>query len=104
MDAPVRFAQIIEFETDRIDEIRRLAEEADERFAGREHGPVRRLVLQDRNQPHRYLVVIEFDSHEDAVRNNDDPDTGKLAEQMAALCTRPPAFTDCDVQERADFT
>ncbi|MCH0562708.1 MULTISPECIES: hypothetical protein [unclassified Streptomyces] len=104
MDAPLRFAQIIDFETDRIDEIRRLAEEADERLADRAYGPTRRLVLKDRNQPDRYLVVVEFDSHEDAVRNSDDPETGKLAEQMAALCTRPPAFTDCDVQERADFT
>ncbi|MFF9620954.1 hypothetical protein [Streptomyces griseosporeus] len=103
MDAPQKFVQIIDFETDRIDEIRQLAEEANQQFAGREYGPVSRLVLKDRNQPNRYLVVIEFDSYEEAMRNSSDPDTGKFAERMAALCTRAPSFTDCDVQERTDF-
>lgn len=37
------------------------------------------------------------------MRNSDDPETTKFAEQMAALCTRPPSFTDCDAQETTDF-
>ena len=69
----------------------------------RQAGPTRRLVLKDRGQANRYFVVIEFDSYEDAMRNSDDPETTKFAEQMAALCTRPPSFTDCDVQEMTDF-
>ncbi len=104
MDAPMKFVQIIDFETDRIEEMRALAEDSEKRLAGREGGPTHRLVLKDRNQPGRYLVVIEFDSYEDAMRNSEDPETTKFAEQMAALCTRPPSFTDCDVQEMTDFT
>ncbi|MGW1723856.1 hypothetical protein ACWCQK_13115 [Streptomyces sp. NPDC002306] len=99
----MKFVQIVDFETDRIDEMRALAEDADQRLADRDGGPTHRLVLQDRNQPNRYLVVIEFDSHEEAMSNSDDPETGKFAEQLAGLCTRPPSFTDCDVVESTDF-
>ncbi|MFE5817665.1 hypothetical protein [Streptomyces sp. NPDC056479] len=99
----MKFMQIIDFETERIEEMRALADETEQRLAGGNGGPTRRFVLKDRGQPNRYLVVIEFDSYEDAMRNSDDPETTKFAEQMAALCTRPPSFTDCDVQEMTDF-
>jgi uncharacterized protein (DUF1330 family) len=98
MGASTTFVQIIDFETDRIEEMRALAEETNQRLAGR-GGPTYRMVLKDRNQPNRYLVLIEFDSYEEAMHNSEDPETGKFAQQMAALCTRPPSFTDCDVQE-----
>ncbi|WP_327427885.1 MULTISPECIES: hypothetical protein [unclassified Streptomyces] len=99
----MKFVQIIEFETERIEEMQKLAEDADKRMAGRSGGPTHRLVLHDRNKPNHYLVVIEFDSHEDAMRNSNDPETTKMAEQMAALCTRPPSFTDCDVREMTEL-
>jgi hypothetical protein len=99
MGASTTFVQIIDFETDRIEEMRALAEETNQRLAGRGDGPTYRMVLKDRNQPNRYLVLIEFDSYEEAMHNSGDPETGKFAQQMAALCTRPPSFTDCDVQE-----
>ncbi|MFF4300773.1 hypothetical protein [Streptomyces sp. NPDC001601] len=98
------FVQIIDFETDRIDELKALADEMGSRLDGRENSPIRRLILRDRNRPGRYLGVIEFNSHEEAMQNSDDPETSKFAEQMAALCTRPPSFTDCDVVDLTDFT
>lgn len=103
MSTPQRFVQILEFETDRIDEMRALAAEGEQRLTGRTDGPTRRLVLKDRNRPNRYFVVVEFDSHEEAMRNSDDPETGKFAQAMAALCTTPPSFTDCDVEDTAEF-
>lgn len=103
MDAPMKFVQILDFETDRIDEMRALSEEMDKKFAGRSGGPTHRLVLRDRNTPGRCLVVIEFDSYEEAMRNSNDPETTKMAERMAALCTRPPSFTDCDVLEMTEI-
>ncbi|MFJ3668574.1 hypothetical protein ACIPSE_19235 [Streptomyces sp. NPDC090106] len=98
MDAPTKFVQIVDFETDRIEEMRELADETDKRTAGRSGGPTRRLILKDRNRPNRYLAVIEFDSYEEAMANNNDPETTRFAEGMAALCTRPPTFTDCDLE------
>ncbi|WP_405971452.1 hypothetical protein OG496_16980 [Streptomyces sp. NBC_00988] len=103
MDVSKKFVQIVDFETDRFDEMQAVAEEADKRMAGRAGGPTHRLVLRDRNNPGHVLVVIEFDSYEDAMRNSQEPETGKMAEQMAALCTRPPSFTDCDVLDMTEF-
>ncbi|MEV1064500.1 hypothetical protein [Streptomyces sp. NPDC050263] len=103
MSTSQRFVQIVEFETDSIDEMRALAEEGEQRLTDRADGPTRRLVLKDRGRPNRYLVVIEFDSYDEAMRNSDDPETGKFAERMAALCTRPPSFTDCDVEDTTEF-
>ncbi|MFJ1810920.1 MULTISPECIES: hypothetical protein [unclassified Streptomyces] len=103
MGTSQRFVQIVEFETDRIDEMRALVEEGEQRITGRADGPKRRLVLKDRSRPNRYLVVVEFDSYDEAMRNSDDPETGKFAERMAALCTSPPSFTDCDVQDTTEF-
>jgi hypothetical protein len=37
------------------------------------------------------------------MSNSNDPETGKFAQQMAALCTRPPSFTDCDVLDMTEF-
>ncbi|WP_327716435.1 hypothetical protein OG381_14020 [Streptomyces sp. NBC_00490] len=97
MDAPMKFVQIIDYETDRIEEMQALGRQAEEQFAGRTDGPTHRMVLRDRSNPNRYLVVIEFDSYEEAMRNSGDPETGRFAEQMAALCTKAPTFTDCDL-------
>jgi hypothetical protein len=99
----MKFVQIIDFETERMDEMRELIQEAEKRAAGRSGGPTHRMVLQDRSRSNRYLVVIEFESYEDAMRNSNDPETTKMAEKLAALCTRPPSFTDCDVREMSEL-
>jgi quinol monooxygenase YgiN len=93
------FVQVIDFQTDRIDEMRSLARNMEQRFGSTEHGPMRQVVLKDRNQPGRYLEVLVFKSRDDAMRTGQSPETSKFAEQMAALCSRPPAILDCDIVE-----
>ena len=90
MDAPMKFVQIIEFETERIDEMRELARR-DGATGGRPQraAPRAALVLRDRGQvPTAISALIEFESYEDAMRNSDDPETTRIAERMAALCIR----------------
>ncbi|MFE0104381.1 hypothetical protein [Streptomyces sp. NPDC059009] len=99
----MRFCQIIDFETDRIDEMRELIGQFDQQNAGRAGGPTHRIILQDRDNPRRYLVIVEFASHEDAVRNNERPETQQLSERLIAMCTRRPGFTDCDVREMTEL-
>jgi hypothetical protein len=36
------------------------------------------------------------------MTNRNDPETGKMAAKLAALCTRPPVFTDCDIREQSE--
>ncbi|CAM5364954.1 hypothetical protein [Streptomyces avidinii] len=97
----MKFAQIIDFETQRIDEARDLlrAYEEQARAQGRTGAPTARTLLRDRANPNRYLAVVEFDSHEAAMANSSAPETSELAEQLSALMTRPTVYTDCDVHD-----
>ncbi|MEV7414750.1 hypothetical protein [Streptomyces sp. NPDC089919] len=101
----MKFAQIIDFETERADELREAIRRYEEtaRAQGRKPAPTHRTLLRDRANPNRYLAVIEFDSYEDAMANSNAPETGELAATLASLCTRPPAFTDCDLTESEDL-
>jgi hypothetical protein len=98
----MKFVQIIDFETERIDEVRGMMRDYEEqaRAQGRSTAPTGRMLLRDRANPSRFLAVVEFPSHEVAMANSDAPETGELARQLSALMTRPPVYTDCDVVEQ----
>ncbi|MFG3508994.1 hypothetical protein ACGF5F_26230 [Streptomyces sp. NPDC047821] len=99
----MRFTQIIDFETEHIDELEAFLEERRTALADKDYGPVDRILLRDRDRPNRYLAIVGFASHEDAMRNNDDPETQKIAEKMAKLCPKPPVFTNCDLLEQEEL-
>ncbi|MEV5609192.1 hypothetical protein [Streptomyces sp. NPDC052225] len=99
----LKFAQIIDFETQRIDEMEELLDQFQERMAGTPGGPTHRIMLADRDTAGRYLAVIEFDSYDDAMRSNERPEVSQLNEQLSAMCTRPPAFTNCDVRDAREL-
>ncbi|MDH6519839.1 hypothetical protein M2164_006451 [Streptomyces sp. SAI-208] len=99
----MKFVQIIGFETERLEEMRELMEEAGRRNAGREGGPTHRMLLKDRDKPNHYLALIEFDSYDEAMRNSDDPETGKLAEQLGALSMGERVYINCDVLESGEL-
>ncbi|NGO78126.1 hypothetical protein G6045_21015 [Streptomyces sp. YC504] len=98
-----KFVQIIEFETQKIDELRKLLERFEQKMQGKSGGPTHRILLQDRDKSGRYLAIIEFESHEAAMRNNDRPEVAKLNEQLTALCTRGPSFTNCDLKDSREL-
>jgi quinol monooxygenase YgiN len=94
------FIQIIEYETDRPDEMQALGEARMNEASG--PPPFARLaVTQDRDRPNHYMTIVEFSSYEAATANNDDPATQKFAADMAALCTSPPTFHNLDVRMTA---
>ena len=91
------FVQIMEFETLRIDEVEALSkkmqlERGDALLASKA------TITEDRDRPGHYFVIVELDSYEEAMRNSNDPVTGKYAEQMSALLTGPPIFHNFDVR------
>ncbi|MFI7137795.1 hypothetical protein ACIBQ5_08580 [Streptomyces massasporeus] len=69
----MKFVQIIEFETERLEEMQQVLDEAGQRNAGRAGGPTHSTLLKDRDKPHRYPALIEFESFGEAMRNSDDP-------------------------------
>jgi hypothetical protein len=91
------FIQIIEYETDRPDEMMALGNENMERVG--DAPPFTRVtVTQDRDNPSRYLTIVEFPSYEAAMANSEDPGTSEFAARMAALCTSGPVFHNLDVR------
>jgi hypothetical protein len=54
-------------------------------------------VCQDSDKPGQYFTIAEFDSHEEAMRNSQMPETTKLSEQLAALADGPATFYNLDV-------
>jgi hypothetical protein len=100
------FIQIIEFRTSRWEELQALAQEfEDSRNSEAASGasPTRLHVVADRDDPGRFLNIVEFESYEVAMENSNRPETGEFASRMAALCDGPPTFHNLDVKYEADI-
>jgi quinol monooxygenase YgiN len=90
------FIQIIDNTTSRMDEIEALSEQMRTEMAG--ESTVRKVtVTQDRDRPGHYLIIAEFDSYEDAMKNSEHPATQAFAAKMAGLADGPPVFYNLDV-------
>jgi hypothetical protein len=95
------FVQIIELKTSHPDELNALtAEFRAERTASNDPMPVSRgTFTADRDRPGYYLNIVEFDSYEAAMANNDAPSTTKFAARLAELCDGPPKFYNLNTIE-----
>jgi quinol monooxygenase YgiN len=91
----MKFLQTIQYRTTRFDEVEKLLDQFTAATVGT-RTTERAVVGRDRDQPDTYLTVVEFASYEDAMRNNDLPETAQFAEQMAKLCD-DVTFTNLDV-------
>jgi hypothetical protein len=91
------FIQIIEYETDRPDEVRALGEAERSRMPQANEG-FRLTVTRDRDRTNRYVTIVEFPSYEAAMANSERPETAEFARQMAALCTNGPSYQNLEVQ------
>jgi len=90
------FIQIMEMHTSKIDEVEALARKMQEE-RGDGNLATRATVTQDREKPGRYLVLVEFASYEEAMKNSNDPITSRYSEKMGALLDSPPQFQNLDV-------
>lgn len=92
------FVQMIEFSTTRPDEVRALIDEYRASTEGvRTAGQGK--ACADRDQPNRYVTIVEFESYEDAMKNSELPETSAMAAKMMELCDGPPTFRNLDVLE-----
>jgi hypothetical protein len=103
LELPVgAFVQLIEFRTDRIDEVQDrgrewLQEIGSDRTA--------RWMVQgaDRNDRGRYVQLVAFPDHEAAMANSKHPATGAFAAKLGGLCQGEIGFADLDVRAIEDF-
>jgi quinol monooxygenase YgiN len=90
------FIQIIEYKTSRFDEVQQLGMDFREQARARGGGPVRVTISKNRDIENSYLTIAEFESHEAAMANSNDPSTQQFAEAMSKLCDGPPNFYNLD--------
>ncbi|MGW4160975.1 hypothetical protein [Streptomyces sp. NPDC004788] len=98
----MKFVQIIEYKTRRIDEFNTLLDSWVEKNAGNRVA-TRALQVRDRDADNVYLNIVEFPSYEEAMENSERPETAEFAAQVAALCDGPPVFRNLDVLNERTF-
>lgn len=90
------FIQLIEFSTNQPGEVERLLEQWRAATDGKR--TVRRsITCLDRDQPRRFMAIVEFDSYEAAMENSNLEETEDYAEQLMKLADGPPVFRNLDV-------
>ncbi|AUG75030.1 hypothetical protein CFP65_0044 [Kitasatospora sp. MMS16-BH015] len=98
----MKFIQIIEYRTRRIDEFNELLDGWVEQNAGHRLASWA-LQTRDRDGEDVYLNIVQFPSYEQAMANSDRPETAEFATRAAALCDGPPKFRNLDVLNVRDF-
>ena len=92
----MKFVQIMEFQTSRTDEMDALEQEWRQATEGR-RTLSREMKAQDRDRPGTNVLIAEFPSYEAAMKNNDLPETQKIAEEMAKLAEGGITFRNLDI-------
>lgn len=90
------FVQIIEYETDRQDELDRLFDTWTTATEGKRTA-THEMHTRDRDHPSRFVDIVEFPSYDAAMRNSDLPETRRIAEEIRALCSDGPRFLNLEV-------
>jgi hypothetical protein len=91
----VKFAQIIEFTTTRVDEFNARLDDWKATTEGRRI-PHRAVLRKDRDEDNVYLLMVEFSTHELAMENSARPETGEFAAFLTEISDGPLKFRNLD--------
>lgn len=92
------FIQVVEYETDRPDEVRKLGEQWMREIPA--EGPTRATLAEDRDKPGHFVMVAEFPSYEQAMAHSKLPQTSKYAEKMQKLARGKPRFVNLEATQQ----
>jgi hypothetical protein len=98
----VKFTQIIEFSTGRIDDFNTALDTWMTKTEG-SRIPHRAVLRRDRDADDRYLLTVEFDSHDLATKNSSRPETSAFADFLSELSNTPLNFRNLDVLREDDL-
>jgi len=90
------FVRVIDCKTSRFDEMNQIMEDWVEQTRGKRTA-THSVIGKDRSDSSHFIEIVEFPSHEAAMRNAHLPETEKIFRDMVALCDGMPTFTDLDV-------
>jgi hypothetical protein len=92
----MKFTQIIEFSTNRIDEFHAHLDDWKIQTEGRRI-PHHAVLRKDRDLDDVYLLLVEFSSHDLAMENSARPETGEFAAFLTEISAGPLTFRNLDV-------
>ena len=98
----MKFAQIIEFRTSRFAEFDNYFDAWIARTQG-DRVPHRAALTRDRDTDHRFMLMVEFASHDQGMENSSHPATAEFAAFLAGICDGQPAFRNLDVLREDDL-
>ena len=95
------FIQIIDFETDNIDEGQKYVDDYRAKTEGKRANR-RAILAKDRDKPGHYMNIVFFDDYESAMKNSEMPETQELSERLMGLTKGEPKFLNLDVLRDED--
>ena len=98
----MKFTQIIEFSTTRIDELNATLDTWITSTEGNRI-PHRAVLRRDREAEDRYLLMVEFSSYDQGMENSKRPATAEFASFLSGICDAPPTFRNLDVLREEDL-
>ena len=98
----MKFAQIIEFKTNRIDDFNANLDEWRTKTDGNRI-PHRAVLRRDRDADYQYLLIVEFSSYDQGMENSNRPETAEFAAFLAGICDGPLTFRNLDVLREEDL-
>src|SRR6476620_4098362 len=98
----MRFTQIIEFETKRIDDLNTFFDEWIAASEG-ERIPHRAVLQADRDREGVYVLTVEFSSYEQGMANSNNPRTHQCASFLDDISDGERTFRNLDVLRHEDL-
>jgi hypothetical protein len=98
----MKFAQIIEFTTSRIDDFNANLDAWIVTSEGRRI-PHRAVLRKDRDAENVYLLMVEFSSYDQGMENSSRPETAEFAAFLAGISDGPLKFRNLDVSREEDL-
>jgi hypothetical protein len=92
----MKFRQIIEFKTRRIDDFNASLDAWIARTEGARI-PHHAILSKDRDAENLYLLTVEFASHDKGMENSNRPETSEFAAVLAEISDGPLTFRNLDV-------
>lgn len=92
----MRFRQIIEFRTSRIDDFNTHLDSWITKTEGRRI-PHHAVICKDRDAEDVYLLTVDFSSHAVAMENSGRPETNEFAAFLTSICEGPLRFRNLDL-------
>jgi hypothetical protein len=94
----LKFVQMIEFQTARVDDV--LALEEQWRAANGQRSGMALRIAKDLDRHDRYVWIVEFPSYEVAMRSDVLQEIERVAEKLAELADGPAVFHNLDVMRQ----